>query len=107
MSPEEIKAAINGAEARRHQAWQSSNAKAAAALTVEVDALWEAWRWARCPHYTASAHRQSRPKLPAYKTVAQRSEERRAKWPGPVTSARIATVPRSTRLSWRGPRSGT
>jgi len=53
MSPEEIKAAINGAEARRHQAWQAGDATMAADLAVQIDLLWDAWRHTRCPYHTA------------------------------------------------------
>ena len=53
MSPEEIKAAINGAEAHRHQAWQAGDAKMAADFAVQIDLLWDAWRHTRGPHHTA------------------------------------------------------
>ncbi len=65
MSPEEIKAAINGAEAHRHQAWQTGDAKAAADLAAQIDLLWDAWRRTRRPYHTAEG--STRARLPGYK----------------------------------------
>ncbi len=60
MSPEEIKAAINGAEAHRHQAWQAGDAKAAADLAVQIDLLWDAWRHTRRPFHFAEGNTRAR-----------------------------------------------
>ncbi len=60
MSPEEIKAAINGAEAHRHHAWQAGDAKMAADFAVQIDLLWDAWRHTRAPHHTAEGSTRTR-----------------------------------------------
>ncbi len=60
MSPEEIKAAINGAEAHRHQAWQAGDAKAAADLAGQIDLLWDAWRHTRRPYHSAEGNTRAR-----------------------------------------------
>src|SRR5438445_10179813 len=51
MRSEEIKAAINGAETRRHQAWQAGDTKAAADLAAQIDLLWDAWRHTQRPYH--------------------------------------------------------
>ncbi len=71
MSPEEIKAAINGAEAHRHQAWQAGDAKAAADLAVQIDLLWDAWRHTRRPYHTAEG--STRVKLPGDKIFKRKA----------------------------------
>ncbi len=65
MSPNEIKAAINGAEAHRHRAWQVGDARTAADLAVQIDLLWDAWRGALRPYHTAEG--STRARLPGYK----------------------------------------
>ena len=61
MRPEEIKAAINGAEAHRHQAWQAGDAGAAADLAAQIDLLWDAWRHTRRPYHAAESSTRARP----------------------------------------------
>lgn len=71
MSPEEIKAAINGAEEHRHQAWQAGDAKTAADLAVQIDLLWDAWRHTRRPNRTAEG--STRARLPGYKIFIRKA----------------------------------
>ncbi len=71
MSPEEIKAAINGAEAHRHQAWQAGDAKAAADLGVQIDLLWDAWRHTRRPYHTTEG--STRARLPGYEIFKRKA----------------------------------
>jgi len=62
MRSEEIKAAINGAETRRHQAWQAGDTKAAADLAAQIDLLWDAWRHTQRPYHAVEG--SSRARLP-------------------------------------------
>ncbi|TMJ05279.1 MAG: hypothetical protein E6H01_03380 [Bacillati bacterium ANGP1] len=61
MRPEDIKAAINGAEAHRHQAWQAGDTKAAADLAAQIDLLWDAWRHTQRLYHSAEGSTRARP----------------------------------------------